>query len=249
MHRAAFAALALEGWSYQLLPVPPELFADTVRALPAIGFVGANVTVPHKEAALALADSASAAARAIGAANTLSFAADGAIHAENTDAPALIATLPIDPAGASAVVLGAGGTARSAIWALREAGADVAVWNRTAGRAETLAREFGVRSLERAAKADLLLNATTVGLDDKTSVRKDVLQSLGLPTDLLASYAAVVDYVYGRGESELLTKAKELGVKTVDGYAILCEQGALSFELWTGLQAPRAAMARAVAGG
>ena len=135
MHRAAIAALGLDGWSYQLLPVPPELFTETVRALRAAGFVGANVTVPHKPAALALADTATAAARAIGAANTLTLAPDGGIAASNTDAPGLIAAIGLDPAGCSAVVLGACGSARAAVWALREAGADVAVWSRNPDRA------------------------------------------------------------------------------------------------------------------
>jgi shikimate dehydrogenase len=225
MHRAAFTELALEGWSYQLLPVPPDLFAETVRALPAAGFVGANVTVPHKQAALVLADSAGSGAREIGAANTLSFAADGSVHAENTDAPGLIAALPRDPNGASAVVLGAGGTARAAAWALREAGASVAVWNRTPQRASEVAEMLGVRAI--------------------ASV--EPLQLLGLNTDLLTSYGCVVDYVYGRRETALLKSARRLGVMTVDGYALLCEQGAISFELWTGRSAPRAVMARAVA--
>ena len=88
MQEAAFAALGLTGWAYQRLPVPPELFAETVRALAAAGFVGGNVTIPHKEAALALADGATETeARAIGAANTLTFDDDGAIEADNTDAP------------------------------------------------------------------------------------------------------------------------------------------------------------------
>jgi shikimate dehydrogenase len=247
MHRAAFAALGLSGWSYQLLPVPPELFAETVRALPAAGFVGANVTVPHKQAALALADSASSRAREIGAANTLSFGADGRVAAENTDAPALIAALGIDLAGRSAVVLGAGGTARSAVWALREAGASVAVWNRTPARARELASAFGVRALERIEPADLLLNCTTVGLEGHTDDSTMPLQSLGLNTDLLSSYAVVVEYVYGRDQTRLLKSASDLGVKTVDGLTILAEQGALSFELWTGHVAPRALMRRAAA--
>ncbi len=113
MHEAAYAALGLEGWRYLKLPLPPELFAETVRALPAAGFRGVNVTIPHKEAALALADEASDAAREIGAANTLTFEREGAIHADNTDAPGLIAALgeAWDPAGRSALVLGAGGAA------------------------------------------------------------------------------------------------------------------------------------------
>jgi len=93
MQRAALEAAGLDGWTYQLLPVPPELFDETVRALPAAGFLGANVTIPHKEAALALADSATPLARTIGAANTLTFTVDG-IEADNTDAPGLLAAMP-----------------------------------------------------------------------------------------------------------------------------------------------------------
>jgi shikimate dehydrogenase len=247
MHRAAFAELSLEGWSYQLLPVPPDLFDETVRALPGAGFVGANVTVPHKQAALALADSAGSATRQIGAANTLSFAADGHVDAENTDAPALIAALPLDPSGKRAVVLGAGGTARAAAWALREAGASVAVWNRTPERALELAEILGVQAIASIQPADLLLNCTTVGLESDGNKPEETLQLWGIDTDLLSTYACVVDYVYGRRETQLLRSARRLGVMTVDGHALLCEQGAISFELWTGRPAPRAAMARAVA--
>jgi shikimate dehydrogenase len=95
MHAAAIAAAGLEGWTYQRLPVPPALFTETARALGAAGFRGANVTIPHKEAALALADDASPAARAIGAANTLTYDADGTVHADNTDAPGLLDALAV----------------------------------------------------------------------------------------------------------------------------------------------------------
>ena len=108
-----------------------------------------NVTIPHKHAALAVADRASDAARAIGAANTLTFE-DGAIVAENTDAPALLAVLPEPPAGRTALVLGAGGAGRAAAWALTGAGADVAIWNRTPERARMLAAALGARAVTRA---------------------------------------------------------------------------------------------------
>ena len=145
MQRAAFAALGLDGYSYQHLPVPPALLTGTVRALPGAGFIGANVTIPHKEAALALSASATPRAQAIGAANTLSFDAEtGAIHADNTDAPGLIAALPFAARGRSALVLGAGGSARAVVWALRDAGAcEVLVWNRNPGRARALAADLG----------------------------------------------------------------------------------------------------------
>jgi shikimate dehydrogenase len=247
MQRAAFEALGLRGWSYQHLPVPPELFVETVRALGAAGFVGANVTVPHKHVALALADSASAAAREIGAANTLSFRSDGTIAAENTDAPGLLAALGTGVAGRSAVVLGAGGTARAAVWALREAGAAVAVWNRHEERAQALARDLGVAAIRRPRAADLLVNTTTVGMDECMS-RHEGLTTLALDSDLLHSYALVVDFVYATAPTVLVSEARRLGVSTVDGLAILVAQGALSFERWTGCVAPLGAMRRAAEG-
>lgn len=240
MQRAALDALGLHGWSYQLLPVPPALFAETVRALPTVGFVGANVTVPHKHAALALADSASVAAREIGAANTLRFVG-GAIDAENTDAPGLIAALGFDPAGCSAIVLGAGGTARAAAWALRGAGAEVAVWNRTHTRAAELAAALGIEAIRAPRAADLLVNATTVGMDTYTS-RDNALRSLALDSDLLGSCAHLVDYVYASAPTPIVAVALELGIHAVDGLAILVAQGALSFAHWTGLPAPVEAM-------
>ncbi len=247
MQRAAFAELGLTDWSYQLLPVPPELFAETVRALGAAGFVGANVTVPHKEAALALADRASPAARAIGAANTLSFAADGTIAAENTDAPGLLDALAgvgRDPAGSSALVLGAGGSARAAVWGLREAGANVAVWNRTPERARRLADELGVRAVERAEPADLLVNCTTVGLDGYPIGLPDPFTSLPVSADELDEYACLIDLVYGDRPTGLLSAARARGLETVDGLEILVCQGARSFTTWTGRGAPLAAMRR-----
>jgi len=168
MHNAALVELGLEEWTYQRLPVPPELFVETVRALGGAGFAGANVTIPHKQAALALAEEASEAAREIGAANTLTFAADGTIAAENTDAPGLIAAMERagrSPRGLTALVLGAGGSARAAVWALRKAGArEVSVCNRTAARAQALARALGARAVALPESADILVNCTSVGL-------------------------------------------------------------------------------------
>jgi shikimate dehydrogenase len=248
MHSAALAAVGLEGWSYQRLPVPPELFAETTRALGAAGFVGANVTIPHKQAALALADCASAPAREIGAANTLTFAADGAIAAENTDAPGLIAALERSPRGLSALVLGAGGSARAAVWALLDAGArEVSVWNRTYARAQELARALEARAVQAPEAADLLVNCTSVGLaitDGQQVV--DALNQLALTLDLVGRYSYVVDLVYRDGTTPLLAAARERGVRTLDGLAVLVAQGALSFELWTGRGAPLEVMRRAV---
>ncbi len=243
MHNAALRALGMSDWRYQLLPVPPELFADTTRALGQSGFVGANVTIPHKRAALALADSASAAASAIGAANTLTFRPDGAIAAENTDAPGLIAALQERPEGASVLVLGAGGSARAAVWALAQAGAArVMIYNRTRERAEQLAHELGGEAVTAPRPADLLVNCTAVGLQPE----QDELGRLGLSSARLGDYAQVVDLVYrDGGPTELLSVAREHGAETVDGLEILVAQGALSFELWTGHAAPLQAMREA----
>jgi shikimate dehydrogenase len=243
MHNAALAALGLRDFHYQRLPVPPEVFADTVRGLPAAGYVGANVTIPHKEAALALADSATDAARAIGAANTLSFGADGAIAASNTDAPGLLAALPSSPAGTTALVLGAGGSARAVAYALREAGAArVSVWNRTPRRARELAADLGVEAVDRPIAAELLVNCTSVGLADGE------FKDLPIDADALGTYATVADLVYRAGGTGLVAEARRRGCAVVDGLEVLVRQGALSFQAWTGREAPidvmRAAAAR-----
>jgi shikimate dehydrogenase len=253
MHNAALRELSLAPeWSYQRLPVPdepPGLFAETTRALGGAGFHGANVTIPHKERALALATEASEAARAIGAANTLTFAPDGTIAAENTDAPGLIAALERArhaPRGLTATVLGAGGTARAAVWALREAGArEVSVWNRTPERAEALARAFGIRAVGLPESADILINCTSVGLVRPASATESDLNLLSLEHDLVGRYSYVVDFVYAPGTTELLARARGQGVPTLDGLDLLVAQGALSLELWTGRPAPLEVMRRA----
>jgi shikimate dehydrogenase len=217
MQRAALDAVGLHGWAYQLLPVPPELFEETVRALPAAGFVGANVTIPHKGAALALADSATPLAREIGAANTLTFTGAG-IEADNTDAPGLLAAIGTPPR--SALVLGAGGSARAAVHALAGAGCEVFVLARTPDRAADLPATVVDRPIETQA----LVNCTPVGLHHADE----------LPLDP-AGYELVVDFVYRDGGTRLTRTAPG---RVVDGLELLVQQGALSFTRWTGRQAP-----------
>jgi shikimate dehydrogenase len=244
MHTAALRAVGLDDWEYQLLPLPAELFSETVRALPAAGFRGVNVTIPHKEAALALADEASEAAREIGAANTLTFEPGGAILAENTDAPALIEVLPagFDPAGKRALVLGAGGAGRAAAWALRGAGAEVAVWNRTHGRALALAADLSVRAVTAAEPADIVVNCTSVGLEQNI----DPFKALQLKADTFEAGSVAIDVVYRHGGTRFLAAARAQGASGVDGLEVLIAQGAASFERWTGRTAPRQAMREAV---
>ncbi|MFL5827930.1 MAG: shikimate dehydrogenase [Thermoleophilaceae bacterium] len=231
MHNAAFEALGLD-WRYVRLPVPPELFEETVRALPGSDYGGANVTIPHKRAALALADERSDAAAAIGAANTLTFAG-GSIRAENTDAGGLLDALGDSPSGKRALVLGAGGAGRAAAYALRDAGGDVAVWNRTPARARELAADLGVAAAENSDPAgfDLLVNTTSVGLDGRGG-----LDDLGLAGT--AAPETVVDLVYGASETPVCAWAREGGARVVDGVEVLVRQGALSFRIWTGVEPP-----------
>ena len=238
MHNAALAEMGLD-WLYVPLPLPPERFAEAVRALPLSGFRGINVTVPHKVAAHALADEHTAAAAAIGAANTLSFI-DGRIAADNTDAGGFLDALEVPPHGLHAVVLGAGGAARAVVWALREAGArEVSVWNRTPERAAALARELGVRHAERPESGDLLVNCTSVGLDPGLGLEGS-LEALALGG--LEPPAVVADLVYGAGPTALLEWARAAGARTVDGREVLVRRGARSLEIWTAREPPLGVM-------
>jgi len=257
MHTAALRALGLEReWSYVAIELSPERFSSGVGELRERGYVGANVTVPHKLAALALADDASASARAIGASNTLTFSPAG-VRADNTDAPGLIAALPHDPSGRRALVLGAGGAARASAWALAGAGAEVVVHNRTRRRAAELAAELEVRVLDppeagaplAIADFDLLVNATSVGLAIGNSARGRAgldLKDLGLAADGFSDRMVVVDLVYGAAPTELTAAATAAGATVVDGLEVLVRQGAESFRIWTGSEPPLEAMRAAI---
>jgi shikimate dehydrogenase len=246
MHEAAYRELGIDA-VYQRLPIRPELFAETVRALPGSGFAGINVTIPHKHAAAELADSRSAAVEAIGAANTLTFV-EGRVHAENTDAPGLIAAIGRPLEGMCALVLGAGGTARAAVWALREAGAAVEVFNRTSERAAVLADQLGATAVfetDGGGGYELIVNTTAVGMDPAVS-DDEALAALRLDPAAIAADALVVDFVYRVGETPLVAAAKARGLTVVDGRELLVRQGALSFELWFARPAPLEAMRAAL---
>ena len=231
MQTAALADLGMTPeWSYEAIEVEPEEFAGKVAEMAAGEFVGANITVPHKEAALRIADSAGRAAEEIGAANTLVFE-EGSVRAENTDGPGVLDSLPDDLPRNRALVLGAGGAARAAVWALAGDGFAVEVWNRTPARALTLTDELGGTVVERpqASDYDLIINASTAGLGDS-----DALESLPVGSGDFREGQMVVDLVYGAGPSSLLEVAAEDGARAVDGLEILVRQGARSFEIWTG---------------
>lgn len=235
MHNAALADLGLDGeWSYEAIDVDPAGFEDRVRAMAAEGFAGANVTVPHKGAALALADSLSETAREIGAANTLSFE-DGGVRADNTDAVGLLDALPRSPAGGRCLVLGAGGAGRAVVWALLREGAEVEVWNRSGSRARQLCEEIGGRPVSDPEQASyaLVVNSTAVGLRGEDPFAELPLDPAGFRAE-----QTVVDMVYGPEGTRLLTAAEAGGAAVVDGIEVLVRQGARSLRIWTGRDAP-----------
>jgi shikimate dehydrogenase len=232
MMNAAFRDLGLD-WRYLALPVPPAHFDETVRALPGSGYRGANVTIPYKRAAHDLADELSDAAGQIGAVNTLTFGEDGRIAGDNTDAGGFLDALGEPPS--TALVLGAGGAARAAVWALAGSGVEVTVWNRTPQRAAELAADLGVSASERPGRAELLVNATSVGLRPTDSLD-------GLP---LVDASVVVDLVYGSAQTPFARWAEERGARLVDGLEVLVRQGARSLHVWTGEEPPVEVMRRA----
>jgi shikimate dehydrogenase len=262
MHNAAFEAVGLD-WTYEALGVEPERFDEVVAELPGRGFAGANVTIPHKLAALRLADTASEVAQQVGAANTLVFA-DGRIHADNTDVDGILVPLgaiaPGAPAGLRCLVMGAGGAGRGAVWALLRGGAaSVTVWNRTDERAAALAGDLraqappgGLDAAGRpdAATFDLILNATSVGMarpggDPAPQAGGDAFKALPVSADELRDRQIVVDLVYRHEGTPLVLAARERGLRCVDGWDVLVHQGAASFRRWTGMEAPLEVMRRA----
>jgi shikimate dehydrogenase len=256
MHMAALRELGLSDWSYEAIEVSPPEFKDRVREMKSAGFIGANVTVPHKVAALELADEASQAAWAIGAANTLSFIGDG-IAAENTDAVGFLEALPVAPAEKRALVLGAGGSARAVVWALVTAGGNVHVWNRTPERAERLVADLGGsavrldnmpgRRQHEVGSFDLLVNATTIGMGVQPPARPEgwALKALHLDADSFAQTQIVVDLAYGPADTDIARIGRSCGADVIDGIEVLVRQGAASLRVWTGLEPPVETMRRA----
>lgn len=253
MQEAALREMGLaDEWTYGAIDVPPAEFRDVVRELADGGFAGVNVTTPHKRAACEIADDRSEAVLAIGAANTLSFGG-GRIAAENTDAPGLIAALRDSPHGRRALVLGAGGAARAAAWALADAGAAVWVWNRTHRKTEQLARDLHVRPVEPEAphralqigRFEILVNATSVGLGEAGGDGSD-LKALHLDADSFTERHLVVDLVYGQSDTELVRAARAGGAEVIDGREVLVRQGAASLRIWTKREPPIETMRRAI---
>lgn len=224
---------------YRREAVPPEKFADFVKNLRDHGYVGANVTVPHKEAALALS-TPDERAKAVGAANTLYFT-DGALRSTNTDVEGFLANLDASAAGwdrglESAVVLGAGGAARAIVYALLSREVQrVYIINRTPERGEALKKQFGARVYPAGwdettgllGGAGLLVNATPLGMPGQPTLEIN----LRCPASLV-----VADLVYDPLVTPLLQAAREKGLRNVDGLGMLLHQAVRGFELWFGVK-------------
>ena len=252
MHNAAFAELGLN-WCYVPLPVARGRLEEAVRGLVALGFAGANVTAPHKEAVMAHLDEVAPGARAIGAVNTIVVREERTVG-HNTDWRGFLAALReggFSPEGKRAVVLGAGGAARAVVYALAHAGSEVAILNRTPQRAEALVEAFSslfpsaslaafpltAKALrEQVAEADLLVNATPLGTWPEVD-RSPWPEGLALPGHL-----TVFDLVYNPSQTRLLQQAAAAGARAIGGLGMLVHQGAAAFRLWTGLEPPVEAM-------
>jgi len=241
IHRYWLGLYGVEG-AYEKEAVSPEEIEAFLRSLGARGYAGANVTLPHKEAALAVADAADEAAKAIGAANTLWLDEEGRLHASNTDAYGFMTHLseaaPDWNRGQRPVmVLGAGGAARAILHGLIAGGAGrILIANRSQHRAEALAKVFGpsvsvVPWADRSkdlAGCGLLINATSLGMAGKPPLDIDLA--------LLPADAVVADIVYSPLETDLLAAAKARGNLTVDGLGMLLHQAVPGFERWFGVR-------------
>ena len=264
----AFQQAALDhrsiGASYRARPVSPERLEVEIGRLRGEEYLGANVTIPHKERVLSFLDGIDPWAEALGAVNTI-VKDGGRLIGHNTDAHGFLRSLReragFEPEGTSVLLLGAGGAARAAAFALsRERAASLTIANRTVARAEKLAEEMRASipvvhaipleraALERAVSgADLVVNSTSIGMSHEKAEGLTPLNS-----DLIRPGILVYDMVYTPLETPLVKAARESGARAVGGLWMLIYQGAASFEIWTGATAPVEVMyeagARALAG-
>ncbi len=253
IHNAAFAALGLD-CAYLPLAVRPENLGRAVAGLSSLGIIGLNVTIPHKETVIACLDEVSEEARRIGAVNTVAIRS-GKLIGYNTDGKGFVQALKeegkIDIQGRRIVILGAGGAGRAvAVQSGLEGAGELIIFDKIAPRAKRLAADIGrnipqlrVGVISRdeiksnVGEADILINATPVGMNagDKLLIDPEWL----LPRTL------VFDLVYNPQETRLMQASRERGCSVVGGLGMLIHQGALSFELWTGKEAPLDAMRKA----
>lgn len=237
LHRHWLKTYGIPGY-YIPMDVAPANLETVLRALPQMGFVGVNITIPHKENVMEIADLITDRATLIGAANTLIFRKDGKIHADNTDGYGFIENLKAgapnwNPRTGPAAILGAGGAARAVIASLLDAGVpEIFLSNRTRVRADQLHKDFGsrvrvydwVQAGNMIDDAALLVNTTSLGMIGKGELR--------VPLDGLRTETIVTDLVYAPLKTKMLETAEEIGCTTVDGLGMLLHQAVPAFERW-----------------
>lgn len=241
MHNFWLAHFGLEGY-YIPLDIDPKKFERSIRNLPELGLVGANITIPYKEKVLKIADKISDRAALIGAANTLTFLPNGGIYADNTDGYGFLQNIKSKYKDWSAregisVVFGAGGASRAILAALIEDGAsDIILANRTRSRADQLRSDFGakikvvewMKIQNYLSEASTIINTTSLGMVGKTD--------LPIPLNALKKNTLVTDIVYTPIETHLLATAAKMGCRTVDGLGMLIHQAIPGFERWFGIK-------------
>lgn len=239
LHRHWLKSLGIPGY-YVPMHVEADDLEEILRSLPKAGFVGVNITVPHKESALEIADLVTDRATLIGAANTLIFRKDGKIHADNTDGYGFIQNLRQNapdwhPEAGPAAILGAGGAARAVVASLLDVGVpEILISNRTRVRAEALQQEFGrrltvidwVQAGNMMDDASTVVNTTSLGMIGSPPLR--------VPLNGLRKGTVVTDLVYAPLKTQFLIKAEKMGCITVDGLGMLLHQAVPAFERWFG---------------
>jgi shikimate dehydrogenase len=241
MHNFWLAHFGLEGY-YIPLDIDPKKFERSIRNLPELGLVGANITIPYKEKVLKIADKISDRAALVGAANTLTFLPNGGIYADNTDGYGFLQNIKSKYKDWSAregisVVFGAGGASRAILAALIEDGAsDIILANRTRSRADQLRSDFGakikvvewMKIQNYLSEASTIINTTSLGMVGKSD--------LPIPLSALKKNTLVTDIVYTPIETHLLATAAKMGCRTVDGLGMLIHQAIPGFERWFGIR-------------
>ncbi len=237
MHNAAFAALGMTDWFYDKMAIPPDIVGLSLRELRDHGFTGINVTVPHKQAVMRYV-TADERAQAIGAVNTIDFRANVGTNTDVSGFMDDLAAHGVEIAGQNVIVLGAGGAARAAVYGLAQAGANVAIVNRTPEKTEQLISDLGVDAMpmtfEKAAKgkAALIVNCTSVGMYPKID---DSPWTDEVP---FPPRVTVYDMVYRPQTTKLMRQAEANGGRAIGGLGMLVRQGAAAFSIWTGQEAP-----------
>lgn len=255
IHNAAIQALGID-YVYVPFHVLPDALEKAVDGIRALGIMGVNVTIPHKEHIIEFLDEVSEQSMRIRSVNTV-VNRDGYLIGDTTDGRGFLRSAQAEWGkldGSSVLMIGAGGSAKAVCFALAEIGCKIVIANRTLERAEQLSESLNAvfgRQVARAVsmqeqvladevkKADLLINSTSVGMSPD-------IDGIPIPSDLLSSKLLVYDLVYNPSVTRLVSEARSRGAKALNGLGMLIHQGAISFEMWTGLEAPIGAMEQSI---